>query len=174
MTIDGVLRKVKGETPIPTGLELYRSLAQTWHIVLLSDFIKDYPPLDMFLNVNGVIEQVKTIGVDSMTTWLAPPERRLEQVNLARASGQNVQLVIEPDPAVSARLIDNGYNVCTFTPAEYTVPSWRPDYRPSYETDDGPQYAMPWDKLSKSIAEQARLKAEDDRLKDEQSPTHYF
>jgi hypothetical protein len=166
ITIDGVLRKVKGETPIQAGIELYLALAQTWNVVLLSDYKSDDKVIQMFMNVNGLREQVKTIGIDSVEYWQPPPQLRVAQVNWARYLGQNVQLVVEPDPECSAALIDAGYNVCTFTAAEYSVPMWRPDFTPRFQADGVPQFATPWETLQESVAKQAEMKAKDGRLKE--------
>lgn len=173
ITIDGVLRKLVGLTPIPVGIQLYHALAAQFHVVLLSNDLASNIENRAFLDANQCYEHVKVIDVDLVERGLDQPALRVDQVNRARALGQNVQLVVEPNPAASAALVDAGYNVVTFTSVEYTVPSWRPDFAPEFNTEEGIQFAMPWDSLQQSVANQARLKAEDDRLREDKSSTNF-
>ena len=79
-------------------------------------------------------------------------------MNEARRWGHDVTLVIEPNPSVSAALIESGYNVLTFSHAEYAVPMWRPDYT---------HKPAAWDDLVARVEREAYLRAHDTR-KEEQ------
>jgi len=64
--------------------------------------------------------------------------------------------VIEPDPEVSADFIEAGFNVMTFSHAQYQIPKWRRDY---------PGHNNSWKKLLETANRHAELKAIDERLK---------
>jgi hypothetical protein len=156
ITVDGVLRKMVGGAPIPVGLELYHALATTFRVVLLSNELADSTGMENFITANQLFDHVRIMSVDSVSAVLIQPVLRVQQVNMARADGQNVQLVVEASPKCSSALVAAGYNVLTFTDALYAVPAWRPDFDATPEVN-----ITPWDTLSKTVAETARLHAID-------------
>lgn len=158
MTVEGVLRKPVGGQPIREGLELYYGLVTRGKLILLTDELT-HDELDHWLRIEGLREHSRVIWNSAMygqgpgTAGI----RRVCQLNEARRQGHAAELVVEPDPAVAAELIYNGYSTLLFTHANYAVPSWRPDYQPS---------PTPWSKLSAMIDDNALTRAEDKRLPD--------
>lgn len=161
ITVDGVLRKSAGGTAIDVGLEMYMSFAGgtqiigPYDVVLLTDERQDSGTLQNFLDVSSLAYHVDIIYSDVILEGMDAGARRVAQLSKAAMHGNHVGLVIEPDPAVSAHLIANGYNTLTFTHAQYSKPSWRPDYV---------EETRPWSDLSQQVADNARLRAEDTRL----------
>lgn len=158
ITVDGVMRKIVGMAPIPAGIKLYRALATQFSVVLVTDELEDYGHLSRWLETEGLNEHTgivwSNVVLDSYDTAL----RRVRQMTMVRVHGA-VELVVEPDPAISALLIQEGLNVMTMSYAAYSQPSWRPDYIDA---------VRPWDELSKQVADAARLRANDRRLEQQE------
>ncbi len=148
IVVDGVLRKLIGASPIPEGIRLYQSLASTGRIILLGDGRADNR-VDDWLELNGVVQH-------DFVWWKPPHHGRVEQVNYLRRDGYDIDLVVEPDPAAAAGLIGAGFNTMVFVHSQYSHPAWRPD------TDPG---VRPWDDIARQVADQARMKAADSRLR---------
>ena len=144
IAIEGVLRKMVGGQPIPEGRRLYVSLANTGRIILVED--DGFGGNQEWLELNGFVQHDFTV-YGSDVEMLA---------NRLRREGYDVDLVIVPDPVEAQQLISSGINTMLFTHAQYSHPEWRPD------TDSG---VRPWDDITKQVADLARAKAKDARLK---------
>ena len=144
IAIEGVLRKIVGGQPIPEGRRLYVSLANTGRIVLLGTI--EGPDEDEWLELNGCVSH----------DFLLRTNDSVFAADNLRREGYDVDLVVVPDPEEAQRLIAAGLNTMLFTHAQYSHPEWRPD------TDRGVQ---PWDDITKQVADLARAKAKDARLK---------
>lgn len=155
ITVEGVLRRPNGGQPIPAGIDLYYALATRFKLVLLTEEKLD--SLEWWLRGEGMNEHARII--DSDVAWQYDPStwRRRFQVAQAHGMGHDVSLVIEPDPAVAASLIEDGTSVLLFCQAQYSLPSWRPDYR---------EAPTPWDTLSARVEHEARLRAADKRVEE--------
>lgn len=158
MPLEGVLRKPKtpGWTPIAEGFKLYESLCYNYSVCLLVD-AEEREQVDRWLVVNGlqghsIVEELATVEV----TIYGEGDAKVRKIRDMKFSGFNVDLVVEPDPAVAATLINGGFCVITFTHPVYSLPEWRPD-----APKRGPRN---WDDLQQQIAEQAFLKATDMRM----------
>ena len=150
IVVDGILRKLTGASPIPEGVRLYQSLAKTGSVVLLGTGPADQHTLD-WLDLHGCVHH------DFVWWWPeADPHARVDQVNRLRRRGYDIDLVVEPDPAAAAGLIGAGFNTMVFVHSQYSHPAWRPD------TDPG---VRPWDDIARQVADQARMKAADSRLR---------
>lgn len=149
LTIDGVLRKLVTAAPIPEGMRLYHSLAHTGKVVLLADETVN-AHLQEWLEMEGCVNHDFIMWLDKLTPT------RVDQINALRRNGFGVDLLVEPDPGVATEAVASGVTTLLFAHAQYAHPSWRPD------TDAGVQ---PWSDLSQQIADQARLRARDSRLK---------
>lgn len=148
IVVDGVLRKVMGGSPIEAGRRLYVSLANTGRIVLVSDLMsEDQEELSDWLTFNGFVQH-------DFVAW-SPV---VDAATRLRREGYDLDLVALADPAEAARLIASGLNTMLVTHAQYAHPRWRPD------AERGVQ---PWDDITKQVADAARLKAADKRLKGE-------
>jgi hypothetical protein len=153
ITVEGTLRKLVGGAPIQPGLDLYFGLATRAKLVLLTGEM-DGQGLSTWLLTEGLHEHVKVFYSDVVLADLSEGGERLCQLASARQLGYDVELVIEPDPLVSARLLVAGYNVLTFSHAEYSVPAWRPDAIVK---------VRPWDELVSQVEREAYLRATDPR-----------
>ena len=147
IVIDGVLRKLMGGAPIPEGIRLYRSLAQTGQVVLLSN--SDDPGERDWLELHGLINHGFVYSVP-------PGQSRSSQVNDLRRQGYGIDLVVVSVPDEAMALIATGLNTLLFTHAQFAHPNWRPD------TDKGVQ---PWSDITQQVADLARMKAKDERLR---------
>ena len=154
ITVEGVLRKSMGGAKIPVGVELYYALATRAKIVLLTGEMQAEAGLEHWLLIEGMTEHVRIMWSDVVMRNLTPSAERITQVNTARQMGYDIQMVVEPNPAVSAGLLVCGYTVSTFTHAEYTVPAWRPDAKLRVKS---------WDELEAEVDRQTYLRATDTR-----------
>jgi len=147
IAVDGVLRKLVGGAPIPEGIRLYRSLRSTGQVILLINEDGHEQVLE-WLELHGCIGH----GFVARADW----NDRVGQVNALRREGYDIDLVVVADPEQAKLLIDSGLNTLLFTHARYTQPSWRPD---------SPSGVQPWDDITKQVADLARMKAADERLR---------
>ncbi len=146
IAVNSVLRKHVGGAAIPEGMRLYQALAKTGRVVLLADDA-DPETLD-WLELNGCVQH-DFVDTDTLST-------HVDRANGLRRLGYDIDLVIEPNPDAALSLIKAGFNTLLFTHAQYTQPAWRPD------TDPG---VRPWDDITRQVADQARMKAADARLR---------
>lgn len=158
ITVEGVLRKSFGGAGIPSGMNLYYGMATRAKIVLLTSEMQKEGGLEHWLLVEGMAEHVRIIWSDVVLQSMPAAEERLRQLAEARQLGFDIELVVESDPAVSARLLAGGYNTLTFTHAEYTVAAWRPDARLKVK---------PWDDLVAQVDREQELRAKDTRKEEE-------
>lgn len=157
ITVEGCLRKFVGGAPIKPGLDLYFGLATRAKLVLLTGEMFGEGLADWLL-IEGLHEHVKVMYSDVVLRDLSDGGERLAQLASARQLGYDVELVIEADPLVSARLLVAGYNVLTFSHAEYSVPAWRPDAAVA---------VRPWAELVEQVEREAYLRATDPRKEEE-------
>lgn len=148
MVLEGVLRKTNGGAIIPEGKRLYAALSSVGQLILVS--------FDQDEHVTPWLETEGLINHDRL--WIAHPAAGLlAEMNYLRAVARYpIDMVVTPQPSDAIELIKGGHNTLLFTHAEYAYPSWRPD------TQTGVQ---PWDEISKQIADAARLKAQDSRMR---------
>jgi hypothetical protein len=154
ITVEGVLRKMTGGSAIKEGVDLYYGLATRAKIVLLTGEQEQGNTLDHWLRSEGMKEHVKVFWSDVVLQGQSSGGERLAELAAAMTSGYDIEFAIEPDPAVSKRLIIAGYNVLTFTHAEYSVPAWRPDAKVT---------VRPWDELAEQVDREAYLRMNDPR-----------
>jgi hypothetical protein len=157
ITVEGVLRKAVGGAPVEQGKILYYGLCTRAKLVLLTAE-REPGTLEHWLRGEGMKEHVRIVWADVLTEEMSAGGERLHQLAKARQAGYDISFVIEPDPAVSKRLIIAGYNVLTFTHAQYSVPSWRPD---------APTKLQSWDELSETADHEAYLRLNDPRKEEE-------
>lgn len=148
MVLEGVLRKTSGGAIIPEGKRLYAGLSSVGQLILMTFELEKF--VTPWLETEGLINHDRL--------WTAHPSAGIvAEMNYLRAVARYpVDMVITAQPADAVDLIKGGYNTLLFTHAEYAYPSWRPD------TVQGVQ---PWDELSKQVADVARMKAQDSRLR---------
>ena len=158
VTVEGVLRRVQGGSLIQPGLDVYWGLATRAKVILLTGEV-DHEGLEYWLRSEGLNAHVRIIWSDVVRADLTSGAERLDQLSEARKNGHDIQLVIEPDPEVSTQLILAGYNVATFTHAEYTVPNWRPD---------AVTQVAAWADLADQVAHEAYLRVTDPRREENQ------
>ncbi len=147
IAVEGVLRKLMGGLPIPEGLRLYSSLASTGQIILMSR--EDRAPLTDWLELHGLVRHAFVHECPRDFTLA-------NQANVLRREGYAIDLVVVPEPQEAQTLIAAGFNTVLFTHAAYSHPSWRPD------TAKGVQL---WSEITEQVAEAARMKATDERLR---------
>ena len=162
IAVEGVIRKFVGGAPIPQGVMLYYALATRAKVVLLTGE-REGEGLDWWLKTEGLNEHVKVFYSDIVLADLSDGGERLAQLSAARQLRYDVDLVIEPDPLVSAQLLVAGYNTLTFTHAEYSVPAWRPDTKVEIR---------PWDQLVEQVERESYLRATDPRKEEEHARSH--
>jgi hypothetical protein len=153
MAVEGVLMKPLAAVPVPTGIALYHSLKENFNILLYSD--QDRKKLDHWLSIEALNIQTAVEYNDDQRHWLTDVDRKIAQLNSLRQRGYKIEIVIEPDPEASAAMISNGFNVLTFSHAQYAMPQWRPDFTGRDRR---------WEVLEEAVRKSAELKALDKRL----------
>jgi len=153
MAVEGVLMKPLAAVPIHTGIALYHSLKENFNILLYSD--QDRKKLDHWLSIEALNIQTAVEYNDGQRHWLSDSDRKIQQLNSLRNRGYKIELVIEPSPSASVAMLNNGFNVLTFSHAQYAMPKWRPDFEHAQSE---------WSQLAEAAEKQAQLKAMDRRL----------
>lgn len=147
IVLDGVLSHGRTGALNTQGMHLYASLASTGRLAILCG--QDYEKADYFLKSNGLKQHAYLIPEDPMD---APDDagRRMGQIGKLRAQSCNVEFVVEPNPAVAARLFDSGIPTLLYLHPLYSNPAFRPDYE---------NKAKPWDDLVNHVDYQTDLRA---------------
>jgi hypothetical protein len=154
IVVDGVLRKPVGGTPIQAGLTLYHGLCAVAAVALVVDgSAAEDEDLQHFCFTEDLHHHAQV--VHGIRPGLSRAQTRVEQAARLRAAGYALDLVVEPDPEVSAALLTAGFNVLHFAHAAYTRPDWRPDFKRGQQA---------WDELVEEQKRAARLRAEDNRI----------
>ena len=154
ITVEGVLQKITTSAYIPLGLQLYHGLAETFNLLLVSDSSKE--ELDYWLRLENLNKHGAVVYNDEFLQKFSVEERRQKQVVSLRNRGYNIDLVVEPDPAIASRLLFSGFSVLNFLHSAYAIPEWRPDYE---------EKVVPWNELEERVRQDAILKQKDERLK---------
>jgi hypothetical protein len=144
IVIDGVLRKVIGNDPIPDGLILFSALASKFSVVLLSSKQSDME----WLIQQGVQYDMMSVSQD------VSHANRVDTIRFEY--GYDIAFVVEPDPEQAADLFDAGYTVLGFMHPYYSHPSWRPPY--GSETP-----AETWTELRGVVVRDRLMRASDER-----------
>jgi hypothetical protein len=147
ITLDGVLRKLLGSSPIPEGIRLYQSLASTGGVVL-SAHEHEHDQVEEWLEIMGCVRH-------DFVTWNSGGPA-VDTANHLRRQGYDIDIVVDPDPGAVIHLIEAGFNTLLFTHSQYAHPSWRPD------ADTG---VKPWGEIVEFTAKVAKMKAADARLR---------
>ena len=153
ITIPGVLQKLVSAAPIQVGTQLYHGLAETFHLLLVTD--DDKEKTDYWLQM----ENLNKHGVVLYGDEKAQGSQRIKQINTLRNRGFAIDLVVEPDPSLAAELLRNGYSVCNFLHSSYAYPSWRPDFEGNRRE---------WEKIREQVERDRLLKAADNRINGEE------
>lgn len=158
ITVEGVLQKVVTYAPIPSGICLYHGLSSVYNVLLVTDS-DDEKYMEHWLDLENLNKHGTIIYNDSILATQTPEERRLSQVNILRSRGFAIDMVVEPDPRVAARLLGSGLTVLNYIHSSYALPQWRPDYE---------RKIKPWEEISKEMDLLTLLKAQDARLREEE------
>lgn len=156
IVVEGVLRQESGDGVVPQGELLYHALAQGNKVALVSNSLSE-EKVAYWLRINGFRdhEYLFSARVDD------PFEvggTRLRQVKSVSATQNSVDLVIEPDPEIAARLMHEGVPTLLFMHPRYSRPEFRPDFE---------EKLTPWDALVEEIETQRILKSSDPRPHDD-------
>ena len=151
VTVEGILRRVTDGTGIPPGIYLIRQLAQH---EALNSFV--------YLTRGGNPEEVEDwldqqgLPYDMvLASWSEDPVKRIRAMQ--QQWGYTVEYIIEPDPALAAEFVREGWMTIGFFHPYYAKPEWRPDYQ---------ETVQPWASLSEQVANAAKMKATDKRITD--------
>ncbi|MEU5425111.1 hypothetical protein AB0H73_05820 [Streptomyces olivoreticuli] len=153
VTIEGVLRNTDNDGPIPAGKALYQALGSQHSIYLVSDSTDEWRT-NRWLAHNGLTLHMRTVHNRTPTDWRDTSLIRLDAVSQLAGGGVNVDLVVEPDPGISAKLVAAGFPTATLTLPHFAKPEWRPDF------DQG---LRSWDALVGEMESQADAYASDTR-----------
>lgn len=157
IAVEGVLKKPVTGHATDTGHRLYRGLAETHRIVLVTEDDNRDRTAEWLLT-QGFARHDHIVYGDTPsptgTAWWAHIVRTLKL-----AYGFDVDFTVVPDPVAARSLIAAGLTAVLFTPAAYSLPEWRPDH---------PSGVTPWNDLEAEMRVQRQLRAKDDRWTQEE------
>lgn len=156
IVVEGVLRQNVGDGVIRQGQHLYHGLKETSKIALVSNHL-DTENVERWLSLNGFTDHPYFFGAQVDDPWGAAGTR-MRQLTRLREGGNFVELVIEPNPEITASLMAEGVSTLTFLHPKYTRPEFRPDHSGE---------PVPWDSLVAEVERQESLRALDKRAHDE-------
>lgn len=147
MAIEGVLRRPVGGRSIEQGARLYRTLSKEYNVILISDD-EELTPIEDWLELEAIYGYGKLVGRVPSHAGKEAHVVRLHQLIRLTSQGYPVDLVIDPDPRITAFLVFQGYHTMTFTHSSHAMPEWRPDF-------EG-KSPVPWDDLVREANKNAR------------------
>jgi hypothetical protein len=124
VALDGVLRNETGG-PIYEGILLYRSLCQTYKMILCCD-----TPIfeaEHWLKIHGLNLHDETLD-DSVA--IVNTDLRIRQLKLSRKQA-NIELLVDPDPERVALSMREGVTSLLFCHPKYQRPEFRPESKDS-------------------------------------------
>jgi hypothetical protein len=154
ISVEGVLQKTVSSSPIPVGVALYHGLSSVFNVLLISE--SDKKQLDYWLYLEALNKHSAVEYNENVRTFMTEEQRKFHQLNSLRVRKYSIDLVIEPNPLAASLFLQNGFNVMTFTHAQYAMPQWRPDYE---------ERIKPWQEIEDYEVSMAKLRAIDARLK---------
>lgn len=147
MYIDGVLRNQK-KVAIPSGLKLYRILAETQSVILICDN-KDLGDRWLRENKIGKIDNIVDKNVPAPSNdW------EFRAADWIRSQGA-IDYIITADTDLATRLLNAGFRVMVFLEPIYLDHKFRPDSREGRKS---------WDDLKAELDRQDDLLLEDKRV----------
>jgi len=148
MIVEGILREPNSEAAIAEGVTLYRGLAESSRLYLVSAM---WTAQEMSRWLFGRGLESRHIGYR-----LALSPSAADRLHaLAKIASWSPALVLESDPVCAAETLRHGYPTVLFAVPAYRAVSWRPD---SAAVPD------PWDTVAAEIQRQADLRYKDERL----------
>lgn len=153
ITAEGILRQLIGGAPVPQGQRLYAALGSLYRLVVLTDEpdateMKNWLYTENFRpNPVWVLPRLPIYGETPNARWM--------QLARARNYGAQIDAVIDPDPAVCAYLLSQGFLTLNALHPSYALPEWRPDYDAALK---------PWDEIEAEIDRQRELRNKDRRI----------
>jgi hypothetical protein len=149
VTIEGVLRKLTDGSRISEGVNL---------LVQLTNMHDSQHPYNVVFLTHGDAASVEEWldMCDLSGLVLGAREDRVAQLRRIRHEwGYPIELVLEPDPAIAADLMANGYTTLLWLSPGYSHPEWRPDNEYSMRT---------WDEIKSSRKKDIHRRTTDVRL----------
>lgn len=136
--------------PIGAGLQLYRGLGQVSKLVVVNDH-PEPDKVQYWLKAHGLRDHTQFL---QNTRTDDPREGRHELLTEARRLG-SVDLAIEGDPAMAAKMLHLGVTSLLMTTPAYTRQEFRPD---------APRSGRAWSELLEEIDAQDELRKSDTRI----------
>lgn len=122
VTIEGVMRKVTDGTPITEGIEFIRALTGERDSIVFLTESEDTKDAEDFLDRQDIRHDF----------ILGRAVERPAQLHAIRHQwGYGIDIVIEPDPAICAELVGEGFLVLGWFHPYYARAEWRPGYQPA-------------------------------------------
>lgn len=152
-----MLQKPSDSGPIAEGLRLYRALATTYNVILIADPGKDKDNLEYWLLLHGLTRHSHVHYMESyLEDQLGAFHARVSTFRTLRRAGFMLDIITEPDPALAAKLAEDGWTVLAFLHPSYARPEWRPSFRDAMEV-------TPWAELEETMIRDALLKTAEGR-----------
>lgn len=145
MVVEGVLKALIGDAPIPEGVGVYKALAAVEHrLCLVTTF--DRAELREWLRHQKLTEHINFNRAHPLDVEEHTLLRTLAEI---RHTGR-VDLFIDADPGRTAQAFAAGYSVMPLLVSSFARPQWRPDW------DGTPR---PWDDMAAEVRRQRELAA---------------
>ena len=148
MFVDGVMRHEHTNSPIYSGMALYRMFAEDMRVVLLC---KDKELTGRWL-LEHKINSLDELFDNSVPGVVGNPD--LEMVKYVRSQGK-VEQVVTANVEVAKDLLEQGLDVLLFLHPNYLRPEFRPDGRKGIKM---------WADIEQEIDKQLEMFKEDPRV----------
>lgn len=155
--VEGVMQKNTSLAPIPLGVGLYHGLCSVFNVLLIAE--NDKKQTDHWLALEALNQHSAIEYNEGVRMFMGEEQRKAHQVNALRIRGFSIELVVDPNPDSAIHMLNNGFNVMTFTHSAYALPQWRPDHVEKVRS---------WDDIVAYEDQMARLRAVDKRLNEKE------
>jgi hypothetical protein len=144
IAIEGVLRDSSG-LPISEGVRLLSAISSAYRVALASRDVDDDA---LWLQIEGIRDHQEI--VEDTPGYLRGQDHRLSQIDHLLGRGQEVTLVVDPDPGKVALVMHKGIVGVLFGHPKFSRPEYRPDHQ---------HVVRPWDEMVAEIETQKVLEA---------------
>lgn len=144
ITLEGVLKDTTSLSPDISGIHIYDAFCSVGRVTVLGSQNRELD--EWFLKTQGLNKHATYEPYDEFAL-----EPYIDVVKKIRGRGDLVDLVVSPDPSIIARLHEESFTTLLYLSPKFSSPEHRPDYKP---------IPTAWSKLSHSIDEQQKLRAE--------------
>jgi hypothetical protein len=145
---DDVIRNPRDQSPITSGIALYKSLNETNRVLVIAE---NREKTEIWMKTHNIAKRL-----DDIVQLVDDPARetKLSTVDFIR-SKTKITAVVTADSDLTKQLLEQGITVLVFLNPKYARPEFRPDGREGVKS---------WNAIVEELDKQQGLYSEDTRL----------